>query len=396
MKINRGAIIFIAIFGGVALIIALVVMFSNLLRQPSDGAATGVDDLFSALFPFGQGTVRQPGTGVGTTNDLPSGPVPVLREISREPVAGFGVFSTSTVRYTETNTGHIFETRTDSLATIRRTNATFPGIERAVWISGNNVIYQNAGSFDVENSMISFSTTTVDQNVFGRPLSEFNTVSVAPMLQGLLTMSRSGPSTTIYLTDYLESQRQILFSSPIKSWRVLPGGEDVYLETSPSDSVGFLYKILGNGGLEKIRGGERGLMATVRDDGAYIAVSSVNDEGTRLIFIGNQGGLVGESPVATFSEKCAWLKEAEPRVVCGVPQLPTNVSVEGWYMGLRSFNDGVWIIDPIKETATFVRNLEAEAGRQLDIVDPQISSDGRYFVFKNKNDLSLWSLDLTR
>jgi hypothetical protein len=65
-------------------------------------------------------------------------------------------------------------------------------------------------------------------------------------------------------------------------------------------------------------------------------------------------------------------------------------------MGLRSFTDDVWIIDPIKETATFVRSLEGEAGRPIDIIDPQVSPDGRYFLFKNKNDLSLWSLDLGR
>lgn len=395
MKINRGAIIFIVIFGGIALVIAGILAISNMLRQSSGAPGENVGDLFSSLFPFGQGTARLPGVGTTPEDGGLSGPPPVLRLITGEPVAGFHVASTSVIRYSEVNTGHIFETSTGNLETVRRTNTTFPGIERAVWISDSSVIYQNETDNVIENSFVSFLPTGTDQTVAGVPLPGFKTVSVSPTLPQLVTSTRSA-NTTVSVSNLSGGQSRTIFSSPLKSWTVLTAGNEIFVETSPSDSPGFLYRILDGGALEKIVGGLRGLMAVLRPDGAYFAVSSIVDDSLRLQFLSRESLPVGTSPVGTLAEKCSWLAGIEPILVCGVPQNITNVSVEAWYMGLRSFSDDVWIIDPVKETATFVRNLESEAGRPIDIIDPQVSADGRYFLFKNKNDLSLWSLDLTR
>jgi hypothetical protein len=396
MKINRGAIIFIIVLGGLALIIAGVIAFSSLFQKSSGGVSGNIDELFSSLFPFGQSTPRQLGGSASTDGGGQTGPVPVLREISREPVAGFYIASSSVIRYAEVNTGHIYETPTNSLAVTRRTNTTFAGVQNAVWVSENSVVYQRADADVITNSLVSFSTSSIDQLVVGRPLSGFRSVAVSPNVPRVVTTTRSLTNTTVSVTDQEENQRRVVFTSPIKSWTAFPAGNEVYVETSPSDGAGFLFKVLQGGGLEKIRGGLRGLMAVARPDGQYFALSTVTEGAIRLEFIDAFASSVGTSPVATLAEKCAWFASAQPLLACGVPQTPTNVSVESWYMGLRSFTDDVWIIDPIKETATFVRSLEGEAGRPIDIIDPQVSPDGRYFLFKNKNDLSLWSLDLGR
>lgn len=396
MKINRGAIIFIVVLGGIALIIAAVLGFSSLFRQSAGGTSGNIDELFSSLFPFGQGGARQDGGTSSTGGDLELGPVPALREISREPVAGFYVASTSIIRYAEVNTGHIYETSANSLSVTRRTNTTFAGIQNAAWVSENSVIYQHAEADVPVNSLVSFSTSSVDQLVVARPLSGFRSVAVVPDVPRIVTTTRSLANTTVSVTDTEENQRRAVFTSPLKSWYAFPAGNEVYIQTSPSDSAGFLFKVLEGGALEKIRGGLRGLMTVARPDGQYFALSTVNDGAISLAFIDAFSSVVGTSPVATLAEKCAWFNTTQPLLACGVPQSPTNVSVESWYMGLRSFTDDVWIIDPIKETATFVRSLESEAGRPIDIIDPRMSPDGRYFLFKNKNDLSLWSLDLSR
>lgn len=396
MKINRGAVLFVAILGGLILIIVAIITVSNLLRQSPGAGTEDVGDLFSSLFPFGQGVVRQPGSGATGGEETPSGPVPALREISKDPVAGFRIASSSAILYVEQSTGHIFETHVDSLEVVRRANTTFSGIRQAVWVSDNSVIYQSTdGLRSIQNFMMSFSTTSVDQRIDGRQMSGFSAVAVAPQQQALILTRATGLTTAITLSDYGETQRQVIFSSPLQSLRALPVGDDVFIETSPSDSPGFLYRALAGGGLEKIRGNAPGLMAVANSAGTYVALSTANGEKVELSFVDRTGASVGTSPVGTFAEKCAWLNAA-PLLVCGIPQSLAGASVEAWYMGFQSFNDDVWIIDPIKETGTFVKNLAEEAGRPIDIVDPQISPDGRYFLFKNKNDLSLWSLDLAR
>ncbi len=396
MKINKGAFIFIVILGGLALIVAGVIAFSNFFKEPSANNAAGTDNLFSSLFPFGQGAAR-PNTGSGgQEEEQPLGPVPVLREISREPVAGFHVSSTSSISYVERDTGHISRTSFDSLGTTRLTNTTFPGIERATWLSENNVIFQSTDGNTIRNVLISFSTSTVDQTVSGKTLSAFSSVAAVPARNQLILTAGTAANTTISTSNYDTEQRAVIFSSPLRSWHVVPAGKNVFVETAPSDDAGFLYAILENGELRKIIGNIRGLMAVARNDGAYLAVSSADGGGVRLSVFTPDGMAAGNSPVATFAEKCAWFPGKTPLLACGVPRSVAGASVEAWFMGLQSFNDGVWIVNPVQETATFVRNLENEAGRPIDIIDPQVSPDGKYFLFKNKNDLSFWSLDLTR
>ncbi|MBY0539573.1 hypothetical protein K2P56_04045 [Patescibacteria group bacterium] len=394
MKINRGAIIFIVVLGGIALIIVGVIAFSNLLKQPSTGTGGGVADLFSSLFPFGQSASRPSENGAETNTPEDLGPVPTLREVSRGPVAGFRV-SNAGILYVEQNTGHIFQTPTESLAVTRRANTTFPGLERAVWLSDSAVIFQNIDTEKTENFLVSFATTSVDQQVSSRPLSSFNSVVAEPNLQLMVLTQRAG-GTRISVSSYDETRKDTVFTSPMLSWRAFPAGDDVLVETTPSDGLGFLYRILGGGELEKIVGSVPGLMAVPRADGAYIAVSSVSGTSARLSFIDKDGIFAGASPIATFAEKCGWFPGNEPAVACGVPESVAGASIDSWYMGLQTFSDTVWIIRPSSETGTFIKNLETEAGRPIDVIDPHVSPDGRYFIFKNKNDLSLWSLDLTR
>lgn len=392
MKINKGAIIFAVVLGGIALLIAGAIGLSSLVTQNASGGDSG-QDLFSSLFPFGQGTTRTPTGGATNEDGVPSGPVPVLREISREPVAGFSIISGG-VQFAERDTGHIVRAIFDTLETKRLTNSTIPGIERAIWLSDNNVIFQRATTDDeIQNVLISYSTTTVDQSATTRTLSNFTSATPVPGKNRLILSARTGGTTVLSTTDFNEGVKKTLFSSPLRSWRVFPAGEATFIQTAPSDDFGFLYRVLSDGGLERLLGNTRGLLVSAREDGDYFAISSVTENSVRLSFIDGSGKAAGESPLATFAEKCAWFRGA-PRIACGIPQSLEGSSVEAWLMGLQSFNDSIWVISPEDGTATFVRNLESEAGRPIDVIDPKVSPDGRYLIFKNKNDLSLWSLDL--
>jgi hypothetical protein len=69
---------------------------------------------------------------------------------------------------------------------------------------------------------------------------------------------------------------------------------------------------------------------------------------------------------------------------------------DDWLLGRISFSDSVWIIRPIENTAHSLGYLQEIANTPIDVLNPTISVDGNFALFINKNDLSVWSLDLNR
>jgi hypothetical protein len=107
------------------------------------------------------------------------------------------------------------------------------------------------------------------------------------------------------------------------------------------------------------------------------------------------GGATAITP-ATFPEKCVWSKKDATIVYCAVPENSLDgTSLTAWYMGQISWSDDIWKYDLKQNTAGIVEHLADDAGEQIDVIKPILSTSEQYLIFTNKIDGTLWSLDLS-
>jgi hypothetical protein len=392
MKIPRAALVFAGIIIAVVIAVGIMVGISSLFRASPSGETSPIQDFFSALFPFGN-QVRPPnGTGQnGTEED--NRPVPALREVSAAPVAGFHFQSDGALRYAERETGRFFETRPEAYPTTRLTNTTIPEIQNVLWLNDSAVVLQYLDQNDaVKNYAASIATSTADQALVGVFLANADEIYPIDGGKTILEAVRSQNGYVVQRSKSDETSRETVFSSPLRSWRLLPAGDELFIETSPSSGPGFLYRII-DGTLSRIVGNVSGLMVLPRADGKYFAFSSTFGGAWGLYVYDVAAGRSYAMPIGTYAEKCAWFPGDAPRLACGIPSTAPN-SIEDWYMGTAPLNDSVWVFEVLTGTATNARSIGEDAGRALDVERPTLSPDGTYFGFINKSDQSLWSLKL--
>ena len=67
---------------------------------------------------------------------------------------------------------------------------------------------------------------------------------------------------------------------------------------------------------------------------------------------------------------------------------------DDWYQGLFSFSDNLYKVNTSTGTTSLIADMNATYSQNLDIVNPALSANEKYFIFKNKTDGTLWSIKL--
>jgi hypothetical protein len=293
--------------------------------------------------------------------------------------------------YGERETGHIFRTTTDSLVTTRLTNTTLPAITRFIWTADDTVVLEYSGANEAPRDYIArISTTTPDQALLGHFITGVTGVLPGPDANHILETVKGDSGFRVLSAALAGGSVTQLFSSPLKSWKILTSASSTFAETAPASVAGYLYRLDGKGGMTKVVGPLNGLMALPDPTGTYVAYSDTNKLAARNV----RTGATYTSPIATYAEKCAWAPGATPLLFCGVSVGGDAPSIEQWYLGLKAANDNAWLIDLSAGTATSLKELAPNANEPIDILSPAVSPNGQYAVFLNKTDLSLWSLKL--
>ena len=326
-----------------------------------------------------------------------------LFKLESSPVAGFVALTRGTstvVRYTERGTGHIFETKLPDVQKVRLTNETLPQIYEAYFRQdGGVVLYRTLDESDVVRNMA--LTLTPPR---GTSTEALYTISMTA-LRGQIDSISSGPGDV--LTYVLKDTQTItsskfngdgvknLWSGAFTSWRTGRLGTGTFVFTKPSASLpGYAYS-LASQSLTKLIGPLNGLVVTANPAGTYLIYSYSAGNTTRLSTRGVKAGVPADLSPATLADKCVGSAQGVAIFFCGAPTRGlTGREPDQWYQGKTHFSDEIWRFDAISQGATLIAELEGEFGVTLDVSSPALSSDERYFIFINKNDLSLWALSL--
>lgn len=447
---SRKIFIVIVIILVLALGIGAYVLFFSKSSQNQGSVGQTIKD----FFPFGKGggsTTNPPPpetvTSGGENPPPPETPLSKIRQISRNPVAGYTLFlkdrlvevpapvtdtvattnpemaedteitvpetpkttpeieKAVTVRYMERGSGNIFDTFADNGTEARISNTTVPHIYDALFGNiGQSVLLRNLAE---DNRTITSFLATVPKEIVGGDgptegikgsFLEANLFDVSASPDGKHFFSLSPFSNTVIGTvrNSDGTKKTDIFESPYIEW--LSNWIDnkvVALQTKASGiSPGYLYSLdTTTKKSERILGNITGLTALVSPNGKLVLYSQSGQNSITLYLYNRDTRITNRIDIQTLPEKCVWRSDSSA-IFCGVPrELPSALYPDIWYQGVVNFSDTLWVISAVDTPSTLELSPLSEVGA-ADIVNLKIDETGSYLLFIDKNTGLLWEYSL--
>lgn len=412
---------------------AWVFMLSN--KSPSADGTPDEKGIFSSLFPFGWGSGTTPdGSNDGTTPDdgTPApidetpGALPRLMQIVNNPTAGFFVvvppppaktvkkvvvatasMTTEpvlpvypTVRYVESGTGYVYEVGAKGGTPTKLSGTVIARTSEALFgDNGQSIVFRFAKTDNKTiATYIGRVVPSADKVTTGSLEGKFLTDGITDIVMApdgksflyLLSTDTGSVGKTIKTDGLGEKQ---LFSSPFSEWLLDWSALGTVLTTKAAASApGYAYSLGSSGVMTKLTGGQNGLTTKMSPDGKSMLYSVTMGTGISLHIKRLKDGLDVNTGLATLAEKCAWAADST-KAYCGATSgLDAAASYPDlWYQGIGHFDDALWVIDVATGSTTQLTDGE---GNYLDVTKVALDSKGRFIIFINKNNGSVWSYDL--
>ncbi|MBP6860482.1 MAG: hypothetical protein KBC38_02900 [Candidatus Pacebacteria bacterium] len=295
------------------------------------------------------------------------------------------------VRYAMRASGNLFTYLAAENRTVRISNRTIPGIERAAWLPNGYAAYLQAVRRDPDASEHIETTMVVSDGTSATALArDYASIDTAGERLLALTTTTGGASATVSGPD--GTAARAAFSSPIAGLRAEFLGESFLATTKPSrDLLGYAFRIDGaSGAFTRLLGPLYGLSAISNGDGSQVLFSYADGNAMRLSLYTLSTGTALPLPLQTLAEKCAFSPDNEV-AYCAVPVTLSGASLpDSWYQGATHFTDRLWKIDFAARVTTVVADLPLLTKEPIDGVALTLNPEGTALVFTNRRDSSLW------
>ncbi len=329
-----------------------------------------------------------------------------LTQLTSNAVSGAAAAST-TVRYIEKSTGHIYEINPDGQNRQRLSNTTILKTFESFWSPrANKVIiryFEEAST--VQNSSLSIKTfsaalsTTTQKIATTTPIqgtflpSSITAVTVSLDEDRIFYLVPTEEKTMGITANFENKNQKNIFNSSFGEFNInWPKSDTITLLTKPSAfSEGFFYSLNPQTGkFGKIIGEIKGLTALLSSDGARVIYSESGNSSLETKIFNVKENKSSDFDLKTLPEKCVWSKLNKNIVFCAVSnKIPSGDYPDDWYQGLISFKDSIWQ----KDFSTGKTNILIEQ-TDTDAINPFLNKDESYLIFTNKENNTLWSLKL--
>lgn len=392
-----------------------------------------------------------------TTNAVSGvqGKIPTLRLLSNTPVGGYGASTTETIttkatklasstkvlgttfiRWVDRGRGNVYEARGDTLDVVTLSNTVVPKIYESVWnknitafvaltISDQRGGTSLSGVYAEIKARIlpktSTSTTRAQDPTNSTASSQANTstsltpyelkgknlpediiaYAVSPKKDRLFLMTNENGTGVGYVTKFDGSGVTQIFTTPITQVNAEWPSDNVIAITTKgaADERGFLYFVDPKTGIwKKVIGPLPGLSTKVSVDAKYVFISAAGNSNNIVSSIYDTTKKKGvDAVVRTLADKCVWGNFYKDMVYCAVPSQPVaGTYPDDWYKGAVSFIDKIWQSNATTGEIKLVSSIVDTSDRVIDAFNLGLDAKDDFLIFMNKNDLSLWSLDLTK
>ena len=333
-----------------------------------------------------------------------------LKQIYPKPIAGstFNSDKNTILRFIDREKGNLYEYNILKQEDPERiTNTTIAKVQDVSWPeNGNNLILR---FLDNDNNVNNYSGEIKISTSTDGTIGEIKTGSILTMnsIQSVINPSgdkifelinkvnKNGSYGLISSTKG-ENKKQI-FDSPLSLFNINWVNDNIItFTTKPSyEDKGILYFFnIKNNSFDKIFGDIIGLITNTNKTADLVAYSGNDDKNFSLNIYNTTKNESTKLNISTLADKCVWSKNNTKILYCAVPKnIPNGNYPDDWYQGTVSFNDDFWMINTEEGTTKLL--YENKDDSNMDAFDLKLSGDDKYLSFTNKNDLSLWLLDLT-
>ena len=426
---------------------------SNTNTKPSD-SQNNSDFTFSSLFGLVNNKTKNKINSTATGDTQNNGDQSVyynegLIKIWEKPVAGYGFYyknipytyhnddlnkditetSTDTVlMFVDSSTGFIYEKDLSSPTSTptQITDTSYPNIRKAYFLNNKNggkgrVVMQylkNNTIKTVSASIPDFAGVSISlQNINTLPdnISFINTSLDNKYLVYIVNKNKiTNGKNDIYSDWYLinnvgDTYGTRIYTSELTDWKVniTNSGKIYAYNTDSAFETGRLYKldttnsVLGD--LNQIYTDHSGASFLTNDSSALISMNT--GEGLKT-YLNNSfdGSNFYDSNLininfTTLSNKCGENDSYENIIICSVPKEIKNYDSglpDAWYQGFTTWDDNLYIINKDYPSGTLLFNINTDGGvfENIDAKDLKINNNYSHVLFINKNDGSLWSLNI--
>jgi len=377
----------------IASVIVLIIFLSVFVYIIFFGTPKSVDDVFTTFGLGGpQEQVIVPVTPIeGGVVETPSVAAfdfsKPLNKITDRPIAGMGFIGTTTIRYAEKGTGHLYQMDLLEGEEELISNTTYRRVLSAIFSDdGTSVIFEIEGSNNLE---IFVGSITKDN------MGETTLVGVLLPEGAHDAYFSNGEMGVTYLLPKSAGSEVRTYSIPEKTDRgnyTLPqkdlrGAWPSYVYVTPTANLsGYIYDVR-NQKPEYVTEGGFGLTAFPYTNG--VVVTSFRNE--ELQSIAYEDDNVYTIPIEVLPEKCADTHQATSTLVCAAPEDRSSWGAypDDWYKGITSSEDVFWKVSVWNNSALQVLDPQ-EYVRSIDVAKIISNNTGDIFLFIDKNDNSLW------
>ncbi|HWO07725.1 MAG TPA: hypothetical protein VNM40_04070 [Candidatus Paceibacterota bacterium] len=332
------------------------------------------------------------------------GAPPRLWKVSTSPIAGFGFIGASTtLRYVERATGHIYDVNVETGAATRVTNELIPKVYEAHIVGTTTVVLRLLDDTGMPTTLIGVLGTTTDDGFTRFTTSNLGTTirTVAPSsVRPEIMMLAEGADNVTHLirarADGTAPQQVLTLGVGGFALEWLSDGKLFLVELPASGIPGHAYEVVQDA-LNPILRGVPGLMVTPRPASGALLYSSDDGARVRLFVRPAAGSSITEITLGTIAKKCVWAPASTGTstptltIYCAAPQEAVGANfLDRWLRGVLHTADAWFRIDA--SAGAVERFFTPETTVALDVERPAMDSAGEYIAFMNARDKSLWLL----
>ena len=359
--------------------------------------------------------------------------IPILRLLSNTPVGGYGASTTATttaIRWIDRGRGNVYEARSDTLNIATLSNTLLPRMYESFWNKNltafvgftlaadtdlPSALYAQlnaqasstrlASSTNIASSTMldsSVSNTNLEQTPFslrGNNLPDDTlALAVSPKKDKVFMFVNESGVGVGYVSSFNGTSVTRIFSTPLLQINVEWPEENTIAITTKGSAYqqGYMYFVNpGTGVWKKILGPIPGLSTRTSHDAKYVIYSTFASQGLATEVYNVADGSVKDAFAKTLADKCVWGNFYKNLVYCGVPAQPVaGTYPDDWYKGIISLPDRIWQINADTMQIKLISSIVDQSDMVIDCFNLGLDEKDDYLLFMDKNDLSLWSLDL--
>lgn len=297
-----------------------------------------------------------------------------LRQLTTRKVIGAVAAATTTVRFVEAGTGHIYEI-TDATE-VKISNTTFAQARLAVWSpSGTRVAITRDAGEGSETFVGALTKNDGGESVLEGSILEGNPTNIAFGGAGeTLFYTTPTPTGVTGISRNLKTgAEQTLFSTPLRDVVVTWEPSILMVTKASGELAGFAYTKN---------------MGRVTESMPALTAKVV---GGATVFSGRTGSTLtswvqrGKDTIAlsrgVLPEKCSFRGD---NLLCAIPKnLEVETYPDAWYRGEVSYDDSLWLFDAMTGGGTEIADLRAANGDAVDVAT--VVTDQVGFLIINKN-----------